>query len=92
MFTIGGNGFERLRSLYDEAYVIYKNLPIDICNKDAELEEVEFLLDRMLDFCGDDRILELFKQVCRKYYKTYPEAIAFQIRSYREYYDSDNEE
>ncbi len=33
----------------------------------------------------------LFKQIYRKYYKKYPEQIAFQIKEYREYYDTDKE-
>ena len=57
----------------------------------ASEDEVAHLLDNMFGFCGDERFQMLFKQICRKYYKKYPEQIAFQIKEYREYYDTDKE-
>ena len=43
----------------------------------------------MLDFCGDDAVLGLFKEVCRNYFNIYPEMIAYQINAYREIWDTE---
>ena len=83
---------EQLSDLHDQAYMIYKPLVDAICRRTAVEAEVMHLLDFMRDFCGDERILVLFKQVCRKYYTIYPEEIEFQINAYREYYETDSED
>lgn len=49
--------------------------------------EVEHLLDYMLDVCSDDRMLNLFNKVCRRYYSLYPEMIASEILAYKEWYE-----
>ena len=43
----------------------------------------------MLDFGFDDRILVLFKKLCRYYYAIDPEATASYVYSYREMWDKD---
>lgn len=37
--------------------------------------------------CHDDRMLNLFKKVCRRYYSLYPEMIASEILAYKEWYE-----
>lgn len=60
------------------------NNAVDLCNRIAPLNKVEYILDRMHDFCSDDAVLGLFKDICRHYHNIYPEMIAYQIDSYRE--------
>ena len=76
--------------IYEMAYETYNPVVTDLCSRYAPEDEVEYVLDRMLDFCGEKNMLRLFKQICRKYYEIYPEMIASEINSYREIYDSDN--
>ena len=82
---------DQIISLHDDAYIIYKPQVEAICSRNASEDEVAHLLDNMFGCCGDERFQMLFKQICRKYYKKYPEQIAFQIKEYREYYDTDKE-
>ena len=58
-----------------------------IIAENASEGEVEHLLDYMLDVCCDDRMLNLFKKVCRRYYSLYPEMIASEILAYKEWYE-----
>ncbi len=51
---------------------------------------IEWLLTCMLDFCFDDRILVLFKKLCRYYYAINPEATASYVYSYRDMWDEDH--
>ena len=55
--------------------------------KDAQ--HIEHVLTWMLDFCFDDRMLELFKKLCRYYYRIDPEATASYVYFYRDMWDSD---
>ena len=78
----------QIKKLSEIAYNQYKPIVSDLCSRVASLDEVEHTLDRMLDFCGDDAFLELFKDVCRHYFDIYPEMIAYQVNSYREIWDT----
>ncbi len=79
----------QLKKINEIAYNQYKPIASDLCNRIASLSEVEYTLDRMLDFCGDDAILGLFKGICRHYFDIYPEMIVYQINSYREIWDTE---
>ena len=65
----------------------YAPLVTDICQRTASSNEVEHLLDYMFDFVGNDKMLFLYKQVCRCYFDKYPEMIAWHIMEYRKVYD-----
>ena len=81
---------KQICQLNEEAYHVYKPLVEDICNRRAPKMEVERLLDRLFGFAGNDRILELYKQVCRSYWQIYPDSIAYYIMDYRKYYDPES--
>ena len=79
----------QLKKLNEIAYNQYEPIAFDLCSRIASLNEVEYTLDRMIDFCGDDAVLGLFKDVCRHYFNIYPEMIAYQVNSYREIWDAE---
>ena len=73
----------------DFAYTTYKPMVEDIIARNASESEVEHLLDYMVSLTGDDRMLQLFKKVCRRYYEQYPEMIASAILFYKEMYEEE---
>lgn len=73
----------------DMAYCQYKPIAEDICSRIISENQLNHIMDRMMDFCADNRMLELFKKVCRKYLDIYPETIVFQINQYKEMYEED---
>ncbi|MBQ6695603.1 MAG: hypothetical protein IJN16_02765 [Lachnospiraceae bacterium] len=79
----------QIEHINERAYIQYKPIVYDLCSRVAPISEVEHTLDRMLDFCGYDKVLVLFKKVCKHYYEIYPEMIAYEINSYREFWDSE---
>lgn len=50
---------------------------------------IEHTLDRLLDFCGDEAVLQMYKKLCRHYWDIDPAATADYVNAYREYWDSD---
>lgn len=48
--------------------------------------EVDMFLDSILSFCDDDRMLSLFKQVCRLSYRLYPQMITEYVELYKNLY------
>ncbi|WP_455784552.1 hypothetical protein, partial [Barnesiella intestinihominis] len=79
-----------LSDLQDRAVIEYTPLVDDICSRKATKDEVDHLLTWMFDFVENERMLLLFKKVCRAYFYTYPETIAFYIMEYRKEYDRES--
>ena len=81
---------QQMKTIHDQAVVAYTPLVDDICSRKASENEVGWMLDYMLMFADDERILQLYKKVCRAYWKIYPDSIAFYIMEYRKEYDPDS--
>ncbi len=79
---------ERIQEASELSYNYYKPLVNKIIAEKASEKEVEHLLDYMLDVCHDDKMLNLFKKVCRRYYNLYPEMITSEILAYKEWYEN----
>ena len=81
---------KRLKDLHNDAVIAYTPQVQNLCAKKATENEVGWLLDMLFSFAGDERILKLYKQVCRAYWQIYPETIAFYIMEYRKEYDRES--
>jgi len=60
--------------------------------RSRDIQHIEHTLDGLLDFCGHEPVLEMYKQLCRHYWDIDPAATAHYINAYREYWDSDAKE
>ena len=68
---------ESMQQLYEQAFMFYSPIVEELCNRnDVSQKELEYELDGMLWFCQSDDMLSLFKRLCRKFYKQYPETVA----------------
>ncbi len=79
-----------LRELQQQAAQQYEPVVDDIlraCSRD--IHHIEHVLDGLLDFCGREPVLEMYKKLCRHYWEIDPAATASYINAYREYWDSD---
>lgn len=81
---------EQMKHIHDMAVVAYTPLVNDLCNREATQNEVELMLDWLLMYAGDDRMLQLYKQVCRTFWQTYPDSIAFYVMEYRKEYNPES--
>jgi len=55
--------------------------------RSCDTERIEHTLDRLLDFCGDETVLQMYKALCRHYWDIDPAATAYYVNAYREYWD-----
>lgn len=78
---------ERIVQLHQKAYEVYLPLVEDVCSRTVSEDELSHLLDYLLDFACDEKILELCKWVCRKYLDVYPGCIRNYIEAYREMWE-----
>lgn len=81
---------EKISKLFQEAYDVYLPLVKDVCGREVSEDELAHLFDYLLDFACDEKILGLYKKVCRKYLYVYPRCIKFYIEAYREMWEDEN--
>ena len=82
---------KKISKLYQEAYDVYLPLVEDVCNREVSEDELSHLLDYLLDFACDAKVLGLYKRVCRRYLYTYPSCIKFYIEAYWEIWEDEND-
>ena len=75
------------------AYINYKpsvDMYISLLKSGEDVSENELclFLDYMLGFCGDDRMLELYKKLLRAMLPKYPQAVYDYIKFYKEDYEN----
>ena len=58
--------------------------------KYATANEVGRMLDYLFEFADDERILLMYKKVCRRFVYDYPETISYYIMEYRKEYDRES--
>ena len=81
---------ERIVQLHQKAYEVYLLLVEDVCSRTVSEDELSHLLDYLLDFVCDEKILGLYKWVCRKYLDVYPGCIRNYIEAYREMWEDED--
>jgi len=83
---------EATEPLYRQAESEYTPLVNSIIKRQCrDPKEIERLLDGLLDFACDERMLKLFKKLCRYYYSIDPVATAEYVNLYRKLWDSGDE-
>ena len=78
--------------LQQQAALQYRPVIDDILRTGSrDARHIERTLDGLLDFCGHEPVLAIYKQLCRHYWAIDPAATADYINPYREWWDSDEQ-
>jgi len=81
---------EQMRGL--QAIVVAQYTPVVgtiIATRSRDVRQIEQTLDGLLDFCGHEQALLLYRRLCRHYFDIDPAATAGYINAYRELWDSE---
>lgn len=79
-----------LRDLQQQAAQQYQPVVDDILRtRSRDIQQIEHTLDGLLDFCGHEPMLRMYKDLCRHYWDIDPTATADYIKAYREHWDND---
>ena len=81
---------EPVVEIHQKAYEFYLPLVEDVYSRIVSEDELSHLLEYLLDFACDEKILELYKRVCRRYLYVYPGCIKFYIEAYREMWEDED--
>lgn len=82
-----------LRDLEQRAAQQYKPVVDEILRtRSQDIRHIEHTLDGLLDFCGHEPVLAMYKKLCRHYWDIDPEATAYYVNAYRERWESDAQE
>ena len=83
---------ESLRDIQHQAAQQYQPVVDDILStRSRDTQHIEHTLERLLDFCGDETVLQMYKKLCRHYWDIDPAATAYYVNAYREYWDSEEQ-
>ena len=82
---------EQIVQLHQKAYEVYLPLVEDVCSRAISEDELSHLLDYLLDFACDEKMLGLYKRVCRRYVYVYPGCIKDYIEAYRKLWEDEVE-
>ncbi len=88
------NGFkelaESINKITEDAYLIYEPQVDRIYrNKVKDEKEIERVLEALLDYSYDDKMLLLFKKLCQYYYKINPTVTYEYVMIYRDLWDNE---
>ena len=79
---------ENLQLLARKAVIEYKPVFNDIIDSNCQdKHQIERALDGMLDFCFDQKMLEMYRKLCRFYYDIDQGAAIRYVHYYREMWD-----
>ena len=79
------------KALYEKSYRIYSTLVDRAIIKNEDNQKcLEHLFDSLLDFCDDQRFVELFKRLCRYVLNLYPDMVGDYIGIYKKQYEDEN--
>lgn len=81
---------EQIVQIRQKAYEVSLPLVDDVCSRTVSEDELSHLLDYLLDFACDEKILELYKRVCRRYVYIYPGCIRLYIEAYQEMWEDED--
>lgn len=92
--------FETLRGLAEQLQALNRQAVIEytpvveaiIRSGDRDIRHIEHTLDGLLNFCGYDPALQLYRRLCRHYYDIDPVATVSYVEAYRELWDSEREQ
>ncbi len=75
----------------DVAYAAYAPLVDELISAGVrDPHEIESLLDRILDFCFDKRMVEVYRKLCRHYWTIDQRATAEYVYAYKDMWDNDS--
>lgn len=81
---------EDINKLASKALTIYlPEVNAIIASGCKDKRRIETVLDGVLDFCWDKKMLDLYKKLCRYYYGIDPLATAEYVYAYRDLWDTD---
>jgi hypothetical protein len=81
-----------VRDLQQQAAQQYRPVVDEILRTDShDAKHIEHTLDGLLDFCGHEPVLAMYKQLCRHYWAIDPTATVSYIDAYREHWDGAEE-
>lgn len=75
------NSFERIKA---SAYKLYSETVEAITSdKITGEKQIERIMDGLLDFCDDDRFVDIYRKLCRHVYCRYPQMVGEHIALFR---------
>ena len=87
-----GSIVDGIATLKNAAYQQYSSLVDSIvCDHITEEREIERIMDGLLDFCDEERFIEIYRKLCRHIYYHYPELVGEHVALFRAQFETADE-
>ena len=84
---------DSMRELEQRAALQYRQVVDDILRTGSRVSQhIDHTLDGLLDFCGHEPVVLMYRQLCRHYWQFDQAATAYYINDYRERWARDEQE
>jgi hypothetical protein len=81
---------EKLNALSIQAYSKYEPIVNQLISENCQdSNKIGLTLDFMLEFCSNDKVLQLYRKLCRHLYSFDQESAIFYVDAYRERWDEE---
>ena len=82
-----------LRMLQDRAFNQYSSLVGQVISGQiTDKQDIEKIMDGILDFCDEDRFINIYRQLCRHIYYQYPQLVGEHIALFRAQFETNDVE
>lgn len=79
----------QIKHLRDQAYKQYSSLVQQTLREQiTDIQSIEKIMDGLLDFCDEERFIEIYRQLCRHVYHKYPELVGEHIAIFRAQFET----
>jgi len=81
-----------LNRLRDSAFAQYTTLVDSVLrNEITDQRQLERIMDGLLDFCDEERFLQIYKKLCRHIFYRHPQMVGEHIRLFRAQFEDADE-
>lgn len=83
---------EGISTLRNVAYSQYSTLVNQVLNNQINDEhKLEKIMDGLVDFCDEDRFIELYRSLCRHIYYQYPQLVGEHVALFRAQFETNTD-
>lgn len=84
---------QALNRLRDSAFAQYSTLVDSVLrNEITDQRQLERIMDGLLDFCDEERFLQIYKKLCRHIFYRYPQMVGEHVALFRAQFEDASED
>lgn len=81
----------QIKNLRDRAYQQYSDLVKQILSGQiSDMQSIEKIMDGLLDFCDEERFIDIYRQLCRHIFHRHPALVGEHVALFRAQFETND--